>query len=547
MKEWVERTVERILSLRPRRVLEIGCGTGLLLFQVAPHVESYRGTDLSQKALDYLPQQIGANPARFQNVTLSRQPAHNFFGLESDSYDTVILNSVVQYFPSVDYLVRVLEGVTSLVKPGGSIFLGDLRSLRLLDDFHTSVQLHHARASLAASELLQRAQQEASQEKELVIDPGFFAVLKHHLPQISRVEIQLKRGRYRNELSKFRFDVILHIASKPVPRVEGRWLQWQKDLSSIEALRQMLTDTKPEIVGVTGLVNDRVVEDVRALELIASEEAPQTVGELRQALKQAEVDETIQPEDLWALGDELGYEVELKWGAGPRHNLDVVLRQRDTAVVELAPLDQRREELKPNEKSWTRYANNPLQAEIARRLVPELRRVLTEKLPEHMMPSAFVLLDALPLTANGKLNRRALPAPGQSRPELESDYVAPRTLTEELLAEIWSEVLKLKQIGVNDDFFQLGGHSLLATQVISRVRERFRIELPLRYLFEFSTVAELASAVDDFDKTATANAPSIITRDPDRRAEDLLATIDELSDEQVEALLGETLAENARS
>ena len=197
----------------------------------------------------------------------------------------------------------------------------------------------------------------------------------------------------------------------------------------------------------------------------------------------------------------LGYEVELKWGVGSRDYCDLVLRRRDTSVVELAPLDHRREELKFNEKSWNRYANNPLQAEIARNLVPELRRMLVEKLPEHMMPSAFVLLDALPLTANGKLNRRALPAPGVSRPDMEADYVAPRTPTEELLAEIWSEVLKLKQIGVNDDFFQLGGHSLLATQVISRVRERFRIELPLRYLFEFSTVAGLASAVDDFDKT----------------------------------------------
>ena len=193
-------------------------------------------------------------------------------------------------------------------------------------------------------------------------------------------------------------------------------------------------------------------------------------------------------------------------------------------------------------------ANEGSQAEeFARTLIRELRILLAKNLPQHMIPSAYVLLAALPLTASGKLNRRALPAPGQSRPELESEYVAPQTLTEKWLAEIWSEVLKLKQVGVNDDFFQLGGHSLLATQVISRVRERFRIELPLRYLFEFSTVAELASAVDDFDKTATANAPSIITRDPDRRAEDLLATIDELSDEQVEALLGQTLAESARS
>ena len=193
-------------------------------------------------------------------------------------------------------------------------------------------------------------------------------------------------------------------------------------------------------------------------------------------------------------------------------------------------------------------ANEGSQAEeFARTLIRELRILLAKKLPQHMIPSAFVLLDALPLTANGKLNCRALPAPGQAPPELESDYVAPRTPTEELLAEIWAEVLKLKQIGVNDDFFQLGGHSLLATQVISRVRERFRIDLPLHYLFEFSTVAGLASAVDDFARTATATALSKITRDPDRRAEGLLATINELSDEQVEVLLAETLAENARS
>ena len=289
--------------------------------------------------------------------------------------------------------------------------------------------------------------------------------------------------------------MILHIASEPVPRVEGRWLQWPKELSSIKALRQMLGDTKPEIVGVTGLVNDRVVEDVRALELITSEDAPQTVGELRQALKQAEVGETIQPEDLWALGDELGYQVELKWGGSSHHNLDVILRRRDTAVVELAPLDQRREELKPIEKSWTRYANNPLQAEIAHSLVPELRRLLAKKLPEHMMPSAFVLLDALPLTANGKLNRRALPAPGQARPELESDYVAPRTLTEELLAEIWSELLRLKLVGIHDNFFELGGHSLLATRVMSRVRQTLNLEVPLRALFEAPTVSGLAEKI----------------------------------------------------
>ncbi len=547
MREWVERTVERILSLGPGRVLEIGCGTGLLLFRIAPHSESYHGTDLSQRALDYLSQQIAASSGTYQNVTMSRQQADDFGGLDSGAYDTVILNSVVQYFPSVDYFVRVLKGAAKVVKPGGAIFLGDLRSLRLLDAFHTSIQLYEARSSLATTELLQRAQKEVSQEKELAIDSGLFAVLKNYLPQISRVEIQLKRGRARNELTRFRYDAILHIGNAPAPPLEGTWLQWQKDVTDLSALRRLLIDTRPEVLGITGLLNDRVAQDVRAWQLATAEDAPATVGDLRERLKHVEVSGAVDPEDVWSLGAELGYEVELKWGVGFRGYCDLVLRRHDTPVVELAPLDQRREELKSYEKVWSRYANNPLQAEIARNLVPELRRMLVEKLPEHMMPSAFVLLDALPLTANGKLNRRALPAPGASRPDLEADYVAPRTPTEELLAAIWSEVLKLKQIGIHDDFFELGGHSLLATQVISRVREHFGVELPLRYLFEFPTLTGLAVAIVEFERKAETRAPTVITRRPEREAPDLLVRIDQLTDEQVEGLLNETLTGNKRA
>src|SRR5262249_26530630 len=127
--------------------------------------------------------------------------------------------------------------------------------------------------------------------------------------------------------------------------------------------------------------------------------------------------------------------------------------------------------------------------------VDELRDFIKQKLPEYMIPSAFVALDALPLTPNGKVDRRALPAPDQSRPELEQSYQVPRTPVEEMLAQIWAEVLKLERIGVHDNFFDLGGHSLLATQVISRVRAAFQTNLALRTLFEMPTVAELANAI----------------------------------------------------
>jgi acyl carrier protein len=112
-----------------------------------------------------------------------------------------------------------------------------------------------------------------------------------------------------------------------------------------------------------------------------------------------------------------------------------------------------------------------------------------------MVPSAFVVLESLPRTPNGKLDRRALPDPERLGTELRDSYVAPRTATEETLARIWSEVLGVDRIGIRDSFFDLGGHSLLATQVLMRVREAFQIEVPLRNLFATPTVEGLAIAV----------------------------------------------------
>ncbi len=125
-----------------------------------------------------------------------------------------------------------------------------------------------------------------------------------------------------------------------------------------------------------------------------------------------------------------------------------------------------------------------------------LRSHLRQHLPDYMVPSVFVAMDALPLTPNGKIDRKALPAPAAAQSERESRYVAPRTPTEELLAGLWAELLGLERVGIHDDFFELGGHSLLATQVASRIRDHFRVDLPLQRLFESPTIASIAAALD---------------------------------------------------
>jgi len=152
--------------------------------------------------------------------------------------------------------------------------------------------------------------------------------------------------------------------------------------------------------------------------------------------------------------------------------------------------------------------------------VGELRNFLRERLPEYMVPSGFMTLTEFPLTPNGKVDRRALPKPDQTRPELEREYVAPRNETEEKLAQICADLLQVEKVGVYDNFFELGGHSLLATQFISRVRTAFNVELPLRSLFEKPTIEGLAAAIEEAKLISVAQpqAPAIerVSRDAHR-------------------------------
>ena len=141
--------------------------------------------------------------------------------------------------------------------------------------------------------------------------------------------------------------------------------------------------------------------------------------------------------------------------------------------------------------------------------VTDLTRHLRTQLPDYMVPSVLVLLEAFPLSPNGKVNRRALPEPDDSRPQLESLHVAPRTPIEELLATIWADLLMLERVGIHDNFFDLGGHSLLATRVVSRVRQSFSVELPLRSLFDAPTIAGLADQLQNLQSTSRSQAPQI--------------------------------------
>ncbi|HEX9483935.1 MAG TPA: methyltransferase, partial [Gemmatimonadaceae bacterium] len=506
MHEWVDRTVDRILDLRPRRVLEIGCGTGLLLFRVAPHVEHYHGIDIAASGLEGI-----RNDPAFEHladrVTLELARADEISRLPAGSFDTVVVNSVVQYFPSAEYLVRMLEDAIRLVVPGGTIFLGDIRLRPLLETLHTSVALHDAPDAMSIADLRARVQQRMWNETELVLDPAIFDHLRQHLGEIGQVETMIKRGRAANELSKFRGDVVLRVRAA-TPPASGN-----VRAASIDAVRSLL-GASPETLHLADLVDSRIARDERARDLLANAPGQSTVRDLRAALATPLLG-AIDPETLATIDER--YAVTLLW---PQTNtpgrFDAILRKKGTARPQPVPPMAAQEVERP----WAEFAHQAAAEAFTLDEVARLRTHLARTLPDYMIPSTFVRLDVLPLTPSGKADRKALRPPAVQRSERR--FVAPQTETQAFVAALWADVLRIERVGTADGFLELGGHSLLAMRILGRVRGEFGVTVPLDSLLRGDSVAQFAALVDAARRAAPELEDEIalvpVSRDKFRRA-----------------------------
>ena len=493
--EQIGQTVDRLKALRPRRVLEIGCGTGLLLFRLAADCELYHATDFSGVVLEGLREQLADSPQLTQ-VCLTQQAADDWSGLAAGEFDTVILNSVSQYFPGPQYLQKVLDSAIKVVKPGGQIFIGDVRNFDLAQAFHTQVLACQTEdPSIRVSQFGPKVQSSLAGETELLIAPDFFRALTADRPEIAAVEIQLKRGQFHNELTGYRYDVVIKLAggeSQAAPmqtpvQVEPDWQDWQTDGWSFERLVSTLQEIRPAMLALEQLSDARVITSVRLAEALS--EVPEvSLAQLKvQIGAEYAVSQALEPEQLWQLAAQTGYRASLIptqpgyfRAIFQKEGLDLV-----TGSVEPAAAYQ----------PLAAYATNPLGAATSRKLVPQLRDYLKGRLPEYMVPATFVVLESLPINPNGKTDRAALPAPGGVRAELEQSYVAPHTELEEILAGLWAEVLGVQRVGVEDNYFELSGDSILAIKLTVRAGQ-VGIKLTPKQIFEQPTVARLAALVE---------------------------------------------------
>jgi ubiquinone/menaquinone biosynthesis C-methylase UbiE len=156
MREWLQTTIAEIMKLAPKTVYEIACGTGMLRMQIAPTCDRYVAVDFSRAVLQSLRKQLSTVPSVAEHVEVSERAADDFQGLEPDSFDAVVINSAAHYFPQVAYLTRIIGNAVNIVKPGGHIFVGDVRSPPLLPLFASSVELFQAPDELSIGELRER-------------------------------------------------------------------------------------------------------------------------------------------------------------------------------------------------------------------------------------------------------------------------------------------------------------------------------------------------------------------------------------------------------
>lgn len=507
MHEWVDNTVGRILKLKPEKVLEVGCGTGMLLAKVALNCSEYYATDISQMAINYVNDKLVNKQSALRAVKLYRRSANNFTGIPSNHFDLFVLNSVCQYFPSIEYFVEVIKLAANSVKNAGFLFIGDVRNHDLAEIFHASVVISNLSDNCVDIEWIRKSiKSRMLQDNELTISPKFFYRLMNQIPRISHVAILHKAGRFHNELNCFRYDVILYVnATSEI--VDYNILDWQQENFQFQDLTDYLEklDNKQTLI-VKNIPNRRLVRYYDLLQKLKDDQCKFNINEL-QEIDGFPNNNYIDPNDIYILGEAKSkavwvtdcYSSEPNTFTAVFSHSEFENRPLSTEIYSKLHIDASR-------MDGLSLHNQPMNAQFCKNCDKILYNYLHKKLPEYMVPKKFILMGKYPLTVNGKLDYNAFPDVEKERNNLTVNYVVPKNFTEEKVEKAFTQILGINFVGRDGNFFDLGGHSLLATRLIFMLESVFSCKIPLRLILLNPTVKDLAKSILQLQKQNKINS-----------------------------------------
>ncbi|WP_160717760.1 non-ribosomal peptide synthetase/type I polyketide synthase [Chitinophaga solisilvae] len=473
MRSWLQDISSLILSLKPQHVLEIGCGTGLIYYQLAAHISRYIGTDFSPVSTGQLQAHISRQLRSYPDTTLQVCAAHEISIDDAESIDLVVLNSVVQYFPGAQYMTEVIAKAIRMLKGNGHIVIGDVRDLRLLPAFKRRLQLDKMQDRTVMKDFAWFSDQEVLKEEELCFSPAYFYRLQTLFPEITHVEIQWKQADYSNELSLYRYTVVLYVGiAKETAAVQ--WLPYQ------EATEQLRLQTP--VIALKDMPNPRLWKEQQLAQALHD----------KSVIHVRDLQDRITAPDSSYTALQALLESAVAAGYSARYLLhDDPLKMN--VLLERIPVNGFVKLPAVWNTTGTTHTNIPLFPDICAAIEKDMYAQLEDRLPDYMIPSEFTALQYFPLTNNGKTDRKFLADWEDVRQQDRTNYHAPTTPQEIIVAEIWQRLLGVERIGTEDNFFELGGHSLLATRVVSAIRKKLEVELTVRDFFVYPTISTLVA------------------------------------------------------
>lgn len=484
MQEWLQDIMNIILKDNPESVLEIGCGTGLIYYQLAKHITKYIGYDISSKAINQIKHRIERKEKNYPDTFLYTGEANDIKLDKKEKIDTIIINSVIQYFPSDDYLLNIIRKSLSFLKGKGKIIIGDVRDFRLLKYFRCHILTGNLSIDQSMDDFLWILDKEVLNDEELCLSPDFFYNLKNLFPQISHIEIVQKKGQGKNEMILYRFNVVIYVGiSKEVYQPD--WIDWNTIIDKAEFLNQIKDTISP--FAIKNFPNPRLFKTSKIKEGLSQNilTTEYFLDHINSSLSQ----EMHLANKMLSIIQKNEYQYEMYLNENPLE-IDLFFSCDSCDRFIITTYSEK--------KSYDKNISNfPLFNEVSLELNKELKHQLSAKLPSYMVPSNLCTIHKMPLTINGKTDKSKL----QNKVNIDntqhlSNYIAPVTQTEIQLAKIWKELLNLKNISTIDNFFEKGGHSLLAVRLISSIRKYFDVDLSIKDLFENPTIKGISLLIE---------------------------------------------------